>query len=154
LDVGPTLTFPNVDGSGITVTLHQGTDFRVYDLVQFGGSYPGPGRQALIDMSWSTFQNPAGTDILFDSPVQNFSLLAGDYGGDDDSPLRMEAFDASGASLGVAAVAWPANTNPPFGLVSLNVSGIRRRSLFVGRVVHGQHVHRRSRVCRRSGLSG
>jgi hypothetical protein len=90
------------------------------------GNNPQATGQALIDMSWSTFQNPNGTDILFDVPVKNFSLRAGDFGGDDDSPLKIEAFDAGGASLGVAMVSWPASTFPPFATLSLNVSGIRK----------------------------
>jgi len=126
LDVGSPLVFPNVSGSGVTVSINEGADNRIYDLVLFGGTYPGPGRQALIDWNWSTFQNVNGTDIVFSSPVSDFSLIAGDYGSDDDTPLRIEAFDQNNVSLGVAAANWPSTANPPFALLSLNVSGISR----------------------------
>lgn len=125
LDTSQSLVFSNVSGSGVNVTINGGIDLRVYDLVQFGGySFPGP--QALIDMSWSTFTNAIGTDILFNVPVSNFSLIAGDFGSDDDSPLRIEAFDASNNSLGVATDPWGASAFPPFAQLILNVSGIHR----------------------------
>lgn len=125
LDTPETLTFPSVGGSGITMQVLGNDDLRIYDLLLFGG-YAFPGPQALIDMNWSTFDNPQGTDITFDGPVMNFSLIAGDFGSDDDSPLRIEAFDASDASLGIATASWPFSAFPPFQTLSLNVTGIRR----------------------------
>jgi hypothetical protein len=125
LDTPEILSFMNVGGSGVNVTINGGADLRIYDLVQFG-SYAFPGPQALIDMNWGTFTNPAGTDIFFSTLVSNFSLIAGDFGSDSDTPLRIEAFNAGGASLGVATALWPATANPPFALLSLNLSGISR----------------------------
>lgn len=126
-DVGSPFVYTNAGGSGVDVSFEQGADLRVYDLVAFSnGHFPGPGRNALIDMDWGNYQNPSGTDILFSQDVQNFSLNAGDFGSDDDGPLRIEAFDAANTSLGVASAAWPASANPPFALLQLNVSGIRR----------------------------
>jgi hypothetical protein len=58
--------------------------------------------------------------------VSNFSLRAGDFGSDDDSPLRIEAFDGNGGSLGVHAVSWPSSAFPPFATLTLSVAGIRR----------------------------
>ena len=70
--------------------------------------------------------NPDGTDIQFSTPVSDFSLRAGDFGSDIDSPLRIEAFDAGGLSLGVAMADWDQNQFPPFVTLSLNVDGISR----------------------------
>ena len=127
LDTPETPTFNNIGGSGTTVQILGHDDVRIYDLVQFsGGTYPGPGRQAMIDMNWSNFNNPLGTDITFDHAVSNFSLLAGDFGSDDDSPLRIEAFDAGNVSLGVATSLWPNTAEPPFAHLTLALSGIRR----------------------------
>jgi hypothetical protein len=125
LDVASPLVFDNVGGSGVTVTMNEGIDFRIYDLFAFGGDLNAVG-QALIDMSWGTFTNSSGTDILFSSPVSGFSLRAGDFGSDGDSPLRIEAFDAGNVSLGVATALWPAVAFPPFATLSLDVAGIRR----------------------------
>src|SRR5262245_3633511 len=88
LDVGSPLVFSR---PGVTVTMNQGIDFRIYDLFKYGND-PAATGQALIDMNWSSFSNPNGTDIVFNVPVQNFSLRAGDFGSDDDSTLRIEAF--------------------------------------------------------------
>jgi hypothetical protein len=125
LDTPDTLQFMNAGGSAVNVTINGGSDLRIYNLALFGG-YTFPGPQALIDMNWNTFTNPIGTDILFSSDVSDFSLIAGDFGSDDDSPLRIEAFNAAGSSLGVTTAAWPATSFPPLALLSLNVSGIRR----------------------------
>jgi hypothetical protein len=126
LDTPDSLTFIDVGGSGVNVVIGGGSDLRIYNLVLFGGTYAASGPQALIDVSWDTVTNPLGTDILFSSPVSNFSLIAGDFGGDDDTPLRIEAFNASNQSIGVATAAWTSSNNPPLALLSLNVSGIRR----------------------------
>jgi len=126
LDTPETLNFTNVGGSGVNLQINGGDDVRIYDLALFAGSYAGPGRQALIDMNWRNYNNPSGTDLVFSAAVSNFSLIAGDFGSDDDSPLRIEAFDENGASLGVATSVWGASAFPPFAQLSLNVAGIRR----------------------------
>ena len=126
LDTPESLTFSNVGGSGVTAQILGNDDVRIYDLIKFGGSYAAPGPQALIDMNWGNFNNPLGTDITFDQSVSNFSLIAGDFGADNDSILRIEAFDASNVSLGVVTAPWSSAANPPLQLLSLNVSGIRR----------------------------
>lgn len=122
LDTGPVLTF---DFPDVRVTMTQGADFRIYNLFAFAGD-PLTVGQALIDMSWSSSTNPKGTDIEFDRPVSNFSLRAGDFGSDDDSPLRIEAFDAAGVSLGVATADWPASASGSFAMLSLPFPGISR----------------------------
>ena len=123
LDVGSPLTFPDVDGSGVTVSIVQGADNRIYDLYLFGG-WVG---QALIDWPWGgAMSNPAGTTILFDQDVSNFILEAGDFGSDDDSPLSITAYDADDNVIGSDSVPWDASKNPPFATLSLNVSGIRK----------------------------
>lgn len=122
-DVDDLLVITNVQGSGVDVTIDGGTDNRVYDLVQFGG-YQFSGPQALIDWDWAGLQNSAGTDILFSTPVNSVSLIAGDFGGDDDSPLTLTAYDAGGGVVGSVTIPW--NGSPPFALLSVSGNGIVR----------------------------
>lgn len=122
-DVSESLLLADVGGSGIDVTINGGADNRIYDLVQFGG-YTFPGPQALIDWNWSSYQNTAGTDIEFSAPVSSVSLIAGDFGGDDDSPITITAYDASGAVVDSDFTPW--NGNPPFSLLSVSGGGIVR----------------------------
>ena len=127
IEVGPSLTFANVGGSGVDVSFVQNTDLRAYDLSQYGGSaWTGPGLIGLIDMPWTTFSNPGGTDIDFSAPVSNFSLNAGDFGGDSDTPLEIQAYDSIGNLIGTATSDWGAGVFPPFATLSVNVSGISR----------------------------
>ncbi len=123
LDVSENLVLTDVGGSGIDVTLVGGSDSRIYDLVQFGG-YLEPGPQAFIDMDWNTFQNFAGTDILFSSPVGDFSVICGDFGGDDDSPMVISAYDGAGNLVDSDSANW--NQNPPFASLSVGGGGIVR----------------------------
>jgi hypothetical protein len=129
---------------GVLVTINGGADLRVYDLVKFnafdpvnnplGNGYAYAGPQALIDWNWTDPSptnptgntNPNGTDFVFNLPVYNFSLIAGDFGADGDTPIRIEAFDAGGSSLGFTTANWPSSAYPPFALLSLNYTGIRR----------------------------
>lgn len=123
LDTSETLVFENAGGSGVTVTIEGQDDIRIYDLFLFSGD-PNTSGQALIDMNWGNFNNPNGTWIKFSNPVSNFSLEAGDFGSDDDSPLMIEAFDAGGNLLGSDSVSWPETKFPPFALLQINVSNI------------------------------
>jgi len=125
LDVSSPLLFNNVGGSGVNVSIMQGADLRVYDLFQFGHDPTATG-QALIDWPFPNGANTVGTTILFDTPLSHFSLRAGDFGGDDDSPLIITAFDAANNVIGTSSTAWPAPQNPPFALLSINAPGIRR----------------------------
>lgn len=125
LDMPETLTFANVSGSGVSMEIRGHDDLRIYDLQLYGG-YSQPGRQAMIDMNWSNYRNPAGTDILFSQGVSHFSLQAGDFGGDDDGLLRIEAFGDRDQSLGVASTAWVGGKFPPLSQLTLNVTGIHR----------------------------
>jgi hypothetical protein len=122
LDVPETIAFPNAGGSAVSVTIQGFDDLRVYDMNLFGGT----GSQALIDMDWTSFSNPLGTDILFDADVSAFSLLAGDFGSDDDSPIAIVAFDNNGMVVGSDSVSWPVSAVPPLAKLSISASGIRR----------------------------
>ena len=125
LDTPETLVFPNAGGTGVTVNVVGHDDVRIYDLIRFAGDY-GTGRQACIDMNWVDFRNPLGTDIVFDLPVDIFSLIAGDYGSDDDSPLMITAFDVNGNVLGTDSASWPASAFPPFAMLTVTAPGIMR----------------------------
>lgn len=121
LDTPEMLVFTNVGGSGTDVTIQGHDDVRIYDLTLFGGS----GDQALIDMNWSNFNNPLGTDITFVPSVSAVSLEAGDFGGDDDSPLAIVAYDAANNVIGSASSPW-SSTPPPLAVLSITAAGIQR----------------------------
>jgi hypothetical protein len=120
LDVTSPLVFSNVGGSGVNVTINEGADLRIYDLYQYGGWLNGG--QALIDMFWSNYSNPSGTTILFSQPISGFSLNAGDFGSDDDSPLSITAYNSSNAVIDSDSAIWLISATPP-PLALLNVSG-------------------------------
>jgi hypothetical protein len=124
-DVSETLLLADVGGSGVDVTIEGGEDNRIYDLVQFGG-YTFPGPQALIDWNWGTYQNYHGTDIVFSAPVNSMSLIAGDFGIDDDGQIKISAFDAAGTLVDSDSIWWNVNANPPFALLSVSGGGIVR----------------------------
>lgn len=125
LDVPETLLFNNVGGSGIDVTIVGAADNRVYDLYKFG-SNPNATGQALIDWFWPYGSNPVGTSILFNKSVSSFSLRAGDFGADDDSPLKITAFDAQDQIIGQDSVPWYASSLPPLAMLSVSAPGIRK----------------------------
>jgi hypothetical protein len=129
LDVSETLALNDVGGSGIDVLILGNADNRIYDLVQFG-HYAFASPQALIDMNWTNYQNPAGTDILFSSSVSSVSLIAGDFGGDNDSPITITAYDAAGNVVDTDTTLW--DGFPPFQLLSVVGSGIVRVHYFSG----------------------
>lgn len=129
LDTPQTMNFINVGNTNVDMTILGHDDLRVYDLAKFnsgGGGYASPGPQALIDMNWNTYSNPKGTDIVFSQGVSNFSLIAGDFGSDADTSLRIEAFGSSGNSLGISTAIWSNSAFPPFAKLSLNVNDIFR----------------------------
>jgi hypothetical protein len=125
LDTVETLVFPDVQGSGVTVTIEGHDDVRIYDLFQYAGD-PNITGQAMIDMNWLDYNNPAGTDFHFDPPVANFFLHAGDFGADDDSPLSITAYDSGGNVIATDSAPWPETAFPPFAQLSVGVSGIKR----------------------------
>jgi hypothetical protein len=129
LDVSETLSLNDVGGSGIDVLILGNADNRVYDLVQYG-NYAFASPQAMIDMSWTNYQNPAGTDILFSPSVSSVSLIAGDFGGDNDSPITITAYDAAGNVVDTDTTPW--DGDPPFQLLSVVGSGIVRVHYFSG----------------------
>jgi len=122
LDVAESLVIPNAGGSTMTVTINAGADNRIYDLALFAG-YVG---QSLIDWPWPSGSNPAGTDILFDSAVNFFSIEAGDFGSDDDSPLQITAYDINNQVVGSDSVPWPSTAFPPFAVLTIQAAGIVR----------------------------
>ena len=125
LDVPETLTFNNVDGSGINATIIAGADNRVYDLLKFGNN-PNATSQALLDWPWPDGSNPTGTTIQFNKSISSFSLRAGDFGFDDDVPLEITAFDAQNIPLAQDTVIWNASSEPPFATLSVTAPGIRK----------------------------
>lgn len=125
LDVPETLTFDDIDGSGINVTIIAGADNRVYDLSQFGNN-PNAASQALIDWPWPDGSNPTGTTILFNQPILLFSLRAGDFGGDEDTPLKITAYDALDKPIAEDNAIWNASQNPPFQKLSIASANIRK----------------------------
>lgn len=122
LDVPETLLFLDVGGSGIDVTINGMVNNRIYDLFLFGGD-PNAVGQALIDWGWNG-PNPDGTDFLFSAGITSFSIEAGDFGGDDDSPLQIVAFDADDQMVAMDSVPW--SSFPPFATLSVNAPDIRR----------------------------
>ena len=58
LDVSETLLLPDVQGSGIDVTIQGGADNRIYDLELFAGDPLDT--QGLIDWFWPSGSNPDG----------------------------------------------------------------------------------------------
>lgn len=125
LDVSENLVLMDVGSSGVDVTINAGTDNRIYDLFLFGG-YSDPGPQALIDWPWPSGSNGTGTCIEFSSPVSDVSLIAGDFGSDDDSPLMITAFDPNNNVVGTDSVPWPATSFPPFATLSVSGSNIAK----------------------------
>jgi len=125
LDVGSPLEFANAGNSGVDVSFQQGADLRVYDLFSFGGD-PNATGQALIDFPFPAGSNTAGTQILFSSEIIYFSLDAGDFGGDNDSPITIRAFDANDNILAIDSETWGASQFPPFITLEVTAPGIRR----------------------------
>jgi hypothetical protein len=82
--------------------------------------------QGLIDWPWPNGSNPTGTTILFNTPVFDFSLLAGDFGGDNDSPLMISAFDSADNLLGTYSVNWDESASAPFATLFLDLNGISK----------------------------
>ena len=126
ISVGSPLSFTNVGGSGTDVTIVGGSgDLRIYDLFEFGHDPMADG-QALIDFVWPAGSNPNGTQIIFSKPVSNFSLKAGDFGSDTDTPLSITAYDKSGNVLGNDSKSWPYTASPPFATLSITSSNISK----------------------------
>lgn len=124
LDLPETMIY--LHPGGIETTIQGHDDIRIVDLVAYAGSDPGGNGQAFIDMDWSSFDNPEGTDITFNLPMRSFSLEAGDFGDDDDSPLTIVAYDELGVEIGSASAPWPADQEPPLVTLTIEAPGIRR----------------------------
>jgi len=125
LDVSESLSFPGVGGSYISATINGGADNRIYDLFQIGGDPLATG-QALIDWHWPKGSNPDGTTILFDWPISEFSLRAGDFKSDDDTPLKIVAYDGNDQEVASDSLDWPDTAGPPFATLSVSGAGIRK----------------------------
>lgn len=125
LAVGSPLHFTNVSGSGVSVTITQGASLRVYDLFRYQGD-PSVTGQALIDWPFPGGSNNIGTTFLFDRPLTECSVLAGDFGGDADTPLTLTAYNAGNHVIASNSITWPAGQNPPFALLSVAAQGIRK----------------------------
>lgn len=110
---------------GIQTTIQGHEDIRIYDLMRFGGADPGSNGQVFIDLDWGIDSNPEGTDISFNQPMSSFSLQAGDFGDDDDSPLTIVAYDEFGSEIGSATAPWPSDAEPPFVTLAIVAPGIR-----------------------------
>lgn len=121
--VASPLVYRNVGGSGVTITASPG--LRCYDLWQFGHDKSATG-QALIDWFGDGNRGERGITISFDRPVKSVSLKAGDFHGDDDSPLTITAYDAAGKQIATTSADWKSGRGPPFATLSLAASGIRR----------------------------
>jgi hypothetical protein len=125
LDVAEVLNFPDVGGSGVAVMIVGNTDLRIYDLFKFGGDPKAVG-QGLIDWPWSGGSNPFGTAFFFDNAVASCSLKVGDFGADDDSPLKIRAFDENDHEIAADSLNWPASAGPPFPVIGVTAAGIRK----------------------------
>jgi hypothetical protein len=125
LDVGSPLVFTKVGETGVDVDIVEGADNRIYDLFEFAGN-PAVTGQALIDWPWPEGRNITGTTILFSKPVSDFSLQAGDFGGDDDSPLTITAYDDSDNVIGTDSASWDPYRFPPFAVLHISAAGIRK----------------------------
>jgi hypothetical protein len=125
---GSPFVFDNAGGSGVNVSLVAGTTFQVHDLYEQGND-PNTTGKALMDFDFEAFwfpSNPYGTTILFDKPVMNFSLVAGDFGNDDDELLKITAYDAFDNILAEDSVLWPQGQGAPFTTLMLNTTGIMK----------------------------
>ena len=122
--VDSSLAFNDVDGSGVDVTIEAGVQNRIYDLFLFAND-PNATSQALIDYDFPTGSNPDGTMILFSTPIESFSLVAGDFGGaqEADGLLEITAFGANDQVVATDSVQWPAGMTAPF--AELSISGVR-----------------------------
>lgn len=125
IDVADTLDFPGV-APGVDMTIVGGADLQIFDFLEWAGSDPGGNGQAMIDFDFDTEMNDAGTEFLFSSPIEEFSLEAGDFGGDPDGLLQITAFDSSGAIVAMDSVEWIGDQLPPLALLSLSGSDITR----------------------------
>ena len=125
LDTTETLVFNDVDGSGVTVMVTGNDDIRIYDLYLFGQD-PSTTGQGMIDMNWVDYSNPAGTDIFFIPPVDSVYVVAGDFEGDDDSPIAITAYDSGDNVIATDSTPWGSGVGPPFAELHANAIGIAR----------------------------
>lgn len=117
------LTAPGDDG-GPLVTVIPGSSLRIYDIFHFAGNpYRG---HALIDWRWPSGANTQGTALVFARPVAAVQLDAGDWGGDDDGPLRLTAYDCAGRQVATTSEPWPDGRVPPFARLAVQAPGICR----------------------------
>jgi hypothetical protein len=105
----------------VAVTIRAGAGLRVYDMPTFSGDNKHPG-QALIDWNWPAGSNPEGTRLELGRPVTSLTLVAGDWGSDDDGDLALVAFDCEGKTIGKHAVKWGADKFPPFARLEVSVN--------------------------------
>jgi hypothetical protein len=67
--------------------------------------------------------------LVFSQPIRSFSIQFGDFGGDDDSPVNLLAFDdpaGLGNLIDKDTAAWPEGMGfPEFGTLNVSGAGIR-----------------------------
>lgn len=118
------LDFSNVDGTGLNVSIVAGAALFLQDI----STLPGMTGHALIDFDVNSFwpsPNSIGTTILFDMPISNFSLMAGDAGLDDDGEVKITAYDVSNNIIASDSFFW-GTQGPPFATLSLDAKGITK----------------------------
>ena len=113
------LEFTDVDGSGINITIH-GPALTVTDLFQFAHLDAIRGN-ALITNIWP---QQDGISIKFSRPVRMVSVIAGDFGGDDDGPLVLRAFDCKGRVVQESSAPWKDGQMPPFAPLRVSADSI------------------------------
>ncbi len=132
---GPTRGEPillrDVDGRGLEVRF-EGPELQVIDLFEFAHDPSVRGR-ALITWSWP---QQDGITITFSRPITYVSARAGDFGGDDDGPLTLRAYDCDGSEVAAANAPWPSDALPPFRQLEVRGAAICRVKFTSG----GQHA--------------
>ncbi len=113
------LVFPDVNGTGINVTI-EGPALTVTDLFEFAHLDEIRGN-ALITNIWP---QQDGISIKFSRPVQTVGIIAGDFGGDEDGPLVLRAFDCKGQVVGQASAPWNDGQMPPFAPLTVSADSI------------------------------
>ncbi|MEA2552413.1 MAG: hypothetical protein QOJ65_589 [Fimbriimonadaceae bacterium] len=114
------LSFTNVGGSGVDVTITSGGTSGTMSVYDTGPTH----NHALLDYDVA---GNTGTVITFSTAVSGFSLEAADYNQDDDTPLTIKLYDSSDNLLDTVSVPWDASaTIPDFALLSSSATGVSK----------------------------
>lgn len=123
------LVFSNIEGSGVDLTILPGS---AHLMVQ---NIPGTS-PALLDFTDSGYA--IGTTFLFSKDVKGFSVQAGDYGADNDTPLLLKLYDASDNLIDTISSDWPDGASiPGYATLSSDVLGIRKAVFYSGGIYPG-----------------